>query len=231
MDGDPAVEPELDTFSLILPLPYRIAVIFVLGVWAWGVNLHYLSLIKIVRHIVFLDTVLLTGMTGRFSAHQIFQPVCYDTSGPSACLQARRDRDSSSHWFTSPLLAYHSWLGLSGCRMGHLASIHTPHSGPPIHSSSAAPLHRWQISFSLNPEACQHWWHRRSWRRQVRRYSTGGRLDLLFQGLGRLVRGWLHVLFARRFLDRSSGSKLRWRIHGAIDHCHTKHDSIASVLD
>lgn len=31
MDGDAAVEPELDTFSLILPLPYRIAVIFVLG--------------------------------------------------------------------------------------------------------------------------------------------------------------------------------------------------------
>ncbi|KAL9126146.1 MAG: hypothetical protein Q9217_004757 [Psora testacea] len=47
MDGDPAVEPELDTFSLILPLPYRIAVIIVLGVWAWGVNLHYLSLLKI----------------------------------------------------------------------------------------------------------------------------------------------------------------------------------------
>ena len=66
MDVDPAVEPELDTFSLILPLPYRIAVIFVLGkrsrlvtldktqltrsgIWAWGVNLHYLSLLKIVR--------------------------------------------------------------------------------------------------------------------------------------------------------------------------------------
>lgn len=31
MDGDPAVESELDTFSLLLPLPYRIAVIFVLG--------------------------------------------------------------------------------------------------------------------------------------------------------------------------------------------------------
>ena len=31
MDGDPAVEPALDTFSLILPLPYRIAVIVVLG--------------------------------------------------------------------------------------------------------------------------------------------------------------------------------------------------------
>ena len=66
MEADPTVEPELDTVSLILPLPYRIAVIFVLGmrhcnlklscaladeitgVWAWGVNLHYLNILKIV---------------------------------------------------------------------------------------------------------------------------------------------------------------------------------------
>lgn len=31
MDEIPVLEPELDTFSLILPLPYRIAVTFVLG--------------------------------------------------------------------------------------------------------------------------------------------------------------------------------------------------------
>ncbi|KAK5170813.1 hypothetical protein LTR04_003241 [Oleoguttula sp. CCFEE 6159] len=31
MDGDPAVEPELDSFSLFLPLPYRVAFILVLG--------------------------------------------------------------------------------------------------------------------------------------------------------------------------------------------------------
>lgn len=49
MDGDPTVESELDALSLILPLPYRIAFILVLGVWAWGVNLHYLYLLKIVR--------------------------------------------------------------------------------------------------------------------------------------------------------------------------------------
>jgi hypothetical protein len=48
MDGDPAVEPELDSFSLVLPLPYRVAIIIVLGIWAWGVNLHYLHLVKIV---------------------------------------------------------------------------------------------------------------------------------------------------------------------------------------
>ncbi|KAL8671393.1 MAG: hypothetical protein Q9168_004106 [Polycauliona sp. 1 TL-2023] len=47
MDGDPAVESQLDGFSLILPLPYRIGFILVLGVWAWGVNLHYLHLLKI----------------------------------------------------------------------------------------------------------------------------------------------------------------------------------------
>ena len=40
MDGDPAVEPELDTFSLILPLPYRIAVIFVLGMSLIGPLQH-----------------------------------------------------------------------------------------------------------------------------------------------------------------------------------------------
>jgi hypothetical protein len=31
MDGDPAVEPTLDGFSRILPLPYRVALIIVLG--------------------------------------------------------------------------------------------------------------------------------------------------------------------------------------------------------
>lgn len=31
MDGDPIVEPELDTFSLFFPLPYRVAIIIVLG--------------------------------------------------------------------------------------------------------------------------------------------------------------------------------------------------------
>lgn len=31
MDGDPAAEPKLDTFSLIFPLPYRVAIIIVLG--------------------------------------------------------------------------------------------------------------------------------------------------------------------------------------------------------
>ena len=31
MDLDPSVEPELDAFSLFLPLPFRVALIIVLG--------------------------------------------------------------------------------------------------------------------------------------------------------------------------------------------------------
>jgi hypothetical protein len=72
MDGDPSVEPELDSFSRTLPLPYRVALLVVLGispfsssamsrtasancladtgigVWAWGANLQYLHGAKIV---------------------------------------------------------------------------------------------------------------------------------------------------------------------------------------
>ncbi|KAI1088439.1 EXS-domain-containing protein [Rostrohypoxylon terebratum] len=62
MDGDPAVEPELDSFSLTFPLPYRVAFIIVLAVWAWGINLHYLYLIGI-------DVPSLIRYPGRSSPH------------------------------------------------------------------------------------------------------------------------------------------------------------------
>lgn len=32
MDGDPRVESELDSFSRVLPLPYRVAIILVCGI-------------------------------------------------------------------------------------------------------------------------------------------------------------------------------------------------------
>lgn len=33
MDGDPVVEPELDSFSLTFPLPYRVAFIVIIGMY------------------------------------------------------------------------------------------------------------------------------------------------------------------------------------------------------
>ncbi|KAI2776050.1 EXS-domain-containing protein [Daldinia loculata] len=62
MDGDPAVEPELDSFSLTFPLPYRVAFIIVLAVWAWGINLHYL-------YISGIDVPSLIRYPGRSSPH------------------------------------------------------------------------------------------------------------------------------------------------------------------
>lgn len=35
MDGDPAVEPQLDSFSLTFPLPYRVGFIVTLGWFAF----------------------------------------------------------------------------------------------------------------------------------------------------------------------------------------------------
>ncbi|KAJ2899405.1 protein-ER retention protein [Zalerion maritima] len=47
MDGDPAVESALDSFSLTFPLPYRVAFIIILAIWAWGVNLQCLTICKV----------------------------------------------------------------------------------------------------------------------------------------------------------------------------------------
>ncbi|KAI0136444.1 EXS family protein [Xylariales sp. AK1849] len=63
MDGDPAVEPELDSFSLTFPLPYRVGFIVVLAVWGWGTNLHYLTRLKI-------DVPSLIRYPSRTSLHQ-----------------------------------------------------------------------------------------------------------------------------------------------------------------
>ncbi|KAH8890864.1 EXS-domain-containing protein [Thozetella sp. PMI_491] len=64
MDGDPAVENELDSFSLTFPLPYRVAFIIVAAVWGWGLNLHYLYLLKI-------DVPSLIRYPGRSSSSQL----------------------------------------------------------------------------------------------------------------------------------------------------------------
>ncbi|KAM4054952.1 EXS family protein [Hirsutella rhossiliensis] len=62
MDGDPAVEPQLDSFSLVFPLPYRVGFIVTLAVWGWALNLHGLRLINV-------DVPALIRYPGRASPH------------------------------------------------------------------------------------------------------------------------------------------------------------------
>ncbi|KAH6853429.1 EXS family-domain-containing protein [Chaetomium sp. MPI-CAGE-AT-0009] len=64
MDGDPAVEQQLDSFSVTFPLPYRIAFIVILAVWGWGFNLHFLHLRRI-------DVPALIRYPGRSSSSQL----------------------------------------------------------------------------------------------------------------------------------------------------------------
>ncbi|KAK3300047.1 EXS family-domain-containing protein [Chaetomium fimeti] len=64
MDGDPAVEHQLDSFSVTFPLPYRIAFIVILAVWGWGFNLHFLHLRRI-------DVPALIRYPGRSSSTQL----------------------------------------------------------------------------------------------------------------------------------------------------------------
>lgn len=45
-DLDDSVE-EVDAFSLLMPLPYRLSTVLVLGIWLWGLNLHGLSKVQI----------------------------------------------------------------------------------------------------------------------------------------------------------------------------------------
>ncbi|PNY27674.1 Protein ERD1-like protein 1 [Tolypocladium capitatum] len=64
MDGDAAVEPKLDSFSLTFPLPYRVGFIVTLAAWGWGLNLHCLYLLKI-------DLPSLIRYPGRSSPHHM----------------------------------------------------------------------------------------------------------------------------------------------------------------
>ncbi|KAK3394248.1 EXS family-domain-containing protein [Podospora didyma] len=64
MDGDPAVESSLDSFSLTFPLPYRVAFTVVLAVWGWGLNLHFL-------HVRRIDVPSLIRYPGRTSTTQL----------------------------------------------------------------------------------------------------------------------------------------------------------------
>ncbi|THC99322.1 hypothetical protein EYZ11_001228 [Aspergillus tanneri] len=63
----PDQHAQLDDFSLVLPFPYRVAVILVAGFWGWSVNLHYL-LKKNICHLQ--DVPALLRYPARHSSHQ-----------------------------------------------------------------------------------------------------------------------------------------------------------------
>lgn len=89
MDFDPEVE-ELDSFSLILPLPYRLAILIVLGVWLWGLNLHGLHLLKIVGRFALQSGCSCTDSHSPILGHTILDTIPYSFFAFSCTSPQRR---------------------------------------------------------------------------------------------------------------------------------------------
>ncbi|KAK3942189.1 protein ERD1 1 [Diplogelasinospora grovesii] len=108
MDGDPAVEPELDSFSLTFPLPYRVAFIIILAVWGWGVNLHFLTRRGI-------DVPSLVRYPGRTSSSQL--PHHLSTYRLAAFLSITSALSIVTFWLFSHrdpnLVIYYDWIPMT----------------------------------------------------------------------------------------------------------------------
>ena len=183
MDKDPAVEPELDAFSRILPLPYRIAVILVLGEShtfpkpAMPIDLY------ISRRL---------GM-GRQSS----LPVCHQdreqTTAQSkantlanrapGCRSACEIPCSNFFYYSSPLsediqtgdcyyfapgcfypsfLGHHAWTAVSDPRLGYSPSVVPLPPRDLLPPAVSTPLKNRPVQISLDLETCQHWRNCRS---------------------------------------------------------------------
>ncbi|KAI1172791.1 EXS family-domain-containing protein [Nemania sp. FL0916] len=131
MDGDPAVESELDSFSLTFPLPYRVAFIVVLAVWGWGLNLHYLHMLKI-------DVPALIRYPGRPSPHHPpHHRSVYRLAAVLSCIFGfslfvfwiftRRDKDLVLAWDWLPLTYLAVLLAFVAVPLPRTAGL--PHAG------------------------------------------------------------------------------------------------------
>ena len=134
-----------------------------LGVWAWGLNLHYLSILKIVcngskrRY----KERLLTGLLGCPSFNQIPYPCLFQyTSAPSTNLQTRSHRHLTLNRLHPLLLARHPWTILPRHNLGHPTSIlPLPPYRLLLHTNSTSFTSR-PIPVPHDVETCQHRWNR-----------------------------------------------------------------------
>lgn len=196
MDGDPAVEPEVDSFSLFLPLPYRVAFITVLGIWAWGLNLHYLHLVRIVRSPRLV--LALTDCIGCSRPHTIPCPLGSTVVQPSSRdLSAGNTPDSPSSRIDSALLARNTRRQACCAIVADSPTVVplVPHVMLP-HSGQAHVAIR-PSTLSLDAEKDQFGWLGGSSRWEVRRYTTGRCSYELCKGTGGSFCFYLHALFQK----------------------------------
>jgi hypothetical protein len=175
MDGDPGVEPELDAFSLILPLPYRVAIILVAGepscadavalkklltsagVWAWGLNLQYLDFVRIVRRLHSDGCAALTFVLGCSCAYKIpFSPDFTPCLSPRLNLPLCRFPHRTPALLIVTLLDDNAWFfsccGILGVPTGALPTF----PGALLCTTLSTTVTQRKISLPVHTKASQH---------------------------------------------------------------------------
>ena len=194
MDGDPAVESELDSFSLTFPLPYRVAFIVVLGMEL----LHCLASlcrrgVLTKRHFSGLglghQSALPVPSQDRCSlVDSIPRPVL--TAPPTSSflrIPAGQRPLLRIRLFSLRLLGLHAARPASRAGMG-LAATYIPRRAARV-PGSPPPTHDWTPTCGASAPSRyfapdSHWRNRRGEGRQVRRHTTCRRVDELHQGAG-----------------------------------------------
>jgi hypothetical protein len=140
MDGDPAVEPEIDGFSRVLPLPYRVALIIVLGTQAFMLPaLNCFTNSKPHRHM---------GMGPKSPlphSHKDRRPKSNPLPGPYLAppytappllLPYRNLPLHPARAFAVPVLDSYTWQPCRHCRLGNPSKSIPPSTGRWIRSAT-----------------------------------------------------------------------------------------------
>jgi hypothetical protein len=198
MDGDPAVEPALDGFSRILPLPYRVALIIVLGTRLapkppYSPTTFHMakSLTPPHRHLGMgpQPALSVSHKNRRPVPHPLPEP-CLTTPplAPPLLLSHRNLPLHPPRALPPALLDRHSRQPTKCSKLANPAQPLSPRSRNRLHSAHTICLAQRTQPHARNPQAHQHRGHRGSRGREIRRHITRRRADELCKSAGRFVR-------------------------------------------
>lgn len=192
MDGDPGVEPALDGISLILPLPYRVAIILVAGkkhaihyrpkrtfsnilqAFGRGVPTCNISILPELYCLpLFHYCPMLIMVQGRSCAHQIpFSSRFTEPLTSRVSLPLRYSPHRTTCVLLTPFLGNHTSIHSSCDCLGDIASVVPADAGPRLRAPLPKTITQRTIPVSVDTEADQYRGASRSPRWEVWRHYT-----------------------------------------------------------
>jgi hypothetical protein len=190
MDGDPAVEPQLDGFSRILPLPYRVALIIVLGTSTVHPISSPLHLLTHHRHLGMgpQPPLPLPHKNRRPLPHPLsVSLLTTPPSSPPLLLPHRNLPLHPARPLPPALLDYNPRLPPRHRKLADPTQSLPPRSGHRLHRAHTFRLTQRTQPHARDAQAHQHRRHRRGRGRQIRRYLARGCVDELCESTRRFV--------------------------------------------